>query len=222
MHLPELITVQPNDYETIIALAHMMGESFLEENWTREWLSALDRIGATDARKLEISRAILENNFIVGSPYEACYMLPCMSAGAGAYLQSDLQGQTWNDLEDLSTERMAEFVLCANESELLIKRAEEMKPISNFHFANDHAGGNDFIHFYALGVDVRKRGSGTFRRLISPFLIKADALEINCYLECYSERLQGLYTHFGFKTVEIYSDSKFETVEYCMVREPQR
>ena len=111
MQLPGLVTVEPDQIETIEKLACMMGKSFMEELWTEAWLEALDEIGTTADRKLEISRAIMKYDFIVGTPFECCYMLPDMAAGTGAYLSSDLKGNIWSDLEDQATEMMAEAVL---------------------------------------------------------------------------------------------------------------
>lgn len=221
MQLPGLITVQPEQRETIDRLAHMMGRSFMEERWTACWLSALDALSASDGRKLEISRAIMRHDFTVGAPYECCYMLPDMAAGAGAYLSSDLNGRIWNDLEDEAMALMAASTLTDEEEVALSRQAKEMKGVSNFRWMIKHADHADFIHFFSLGVNADMRGSGAFRRLMTPFLAHADERGINCYLECYSDRLESLYGHFGFETVERFSDPAFDIVERAMVRPPR-
>jgi hypothetical protein len=221
MNLPGLITVKPEDQKTIKALAFMMGTSFLEELWTAELLSALDSLGTTDLRKLEISCAILEYNFIVGTPYECVYMLPDMSAGIGGYLSSELQGNTWNDLEDNSFDLMAKNVLRENEQVVLGEKMTKMKPISVFNWANKEARGSDFIHFFAGGVDRKQRGRGAFRKVITPFLNFADEHGLQCFLECYSFRLESLYKNFGFETVKRFEDPGFNLIERGMVRTPE-
>lgn len=221
MQLPGLITVQPEQRETIDQLAHMMGESFMEERWTASWLSVLDALGTNDERKLEISQAIMKYDFTVGTPYECCYMLPDMAAGTGAYLSSDLKGRIWNDLEDEAMSMMAEATLNDKEKAALSRRAEEMKGISNFRWMIEHAAHAEFIHFFSIGVNADMRGSGAFRRLMTPFLAHADELGINCYLECYNDRLESLYGHFGFETARRFSDPAFDIVERAMVRSPR-
>ncbi len=221
MQLPGLVTVKPEQTDTIGKLAHMMGESFMEELWTGAWLESLDVLGTTSERKLEISREIIRHDFIVGSEYECCYMLPDFAAGAGAYLSSDLKGRVWSDLEDEATDLMAEAVLTEEEKSALFERAEEMKPISNFKWMIPENEGRDFIHFVSIGVNPDMRGSGAFRRLMTPFFDYADDHGLNCYLECYSDRLEALYGHFGFETAHRFSDPAFDAYERAMVRTPR-
>jgi hypothetical protein len=220
MNLPGLITVKPEDKKTIKELAYMMGTSFLEELWTAELLSALDSLGTPASRKHEISCAILECNFLVGAPYECVYMLPDMSAGLGGYLSSELQGRTWNDLEDRSFDLMVKTVLSENEQVVLVEKMGKMKPISVFNWANKEAQGSDFIHFFAGGVDRKQRGRGAFRKVITPFLNFADDRGLQCFLECYSSRLESLYQNFGFETVKRFEDPEFDLIERCMLRAP--
>lgn len=221
MQFEDLITVRPEQTELIEHLAKMMGVSFLEELWTDEWLKSLDALGTSDARKLEISQAILRYEFTAGSQYQACYTLPDKAAVAGGYLKSDLGAFTWQEIEDSATEKMAQEFLTKEERAVMLPKAVAMDPISDFGWQQRHAEDNDFFHFYALGVDSKKRGSGAFRRLMTPFFEHADAQGINCYLECYTTRLENLYSHFGFETVKTLSHPAFEIIEYCMVRTPQ-
>ena len=221
MQLPGLVTVKPDQTDTIEKLAHMMGKSFMEELWTEAWLESLDCLGTTDERKLEISRAIMKYDFMVGTRHQCCYMLPDFAAGAGAYLSSDLGGRIWSDLEDEATELMAEATLTDDEKAALFKRAEEMGGISNFKWMVPEADGDDFIHFFSIGVNPDMRGSGAFRRLMAPFLEFADSCGINCYLECYTDRLESLYGHFGFETVHRFTDPAFDVYERAMVRTPR-
>ena len=221
MHLPGLVTVRPDQTETIAQLADIVGLAFLDEPWSRAWLSALDEIGGTEERKLAISRAIIRYNFTFGAPYETCYMLPDMTAGAGGYRASELNGRIWNDIEDESTEALMKEFLTEEEAVALAKRAEDLAKVTNFKWMLERAGSNDFVHFYALGVDPKARGTGAFRKLFTPFLDYADTHGMPCYLECYSDRLEGLYGSFGFETVERLGDSAFDIVERAMVRTPR-
>ncbi|MEG0072833.1 MAG: GNAT family N-acetyltransferase [Raoultibacter sp.] len=218
MDLPQLIKVKPEQTGLIDQLAHMMGKSFLEEVWTREWLAVLPE---NRARKLAIACSIMNSNFTLGAPYQACWVTPDLSACAGGYRKSDLGEIIWNDLEDQSFELLRATILSEKEAHLLAAQALKMESISNFKWVEDFAAGSDFLHFYALGVDTEKRGSGAFRRLVEPFFTYADTHDIPCFLETYSDRLEALYAHFGFKTVKVLSDPAFAITQRCMIRLPQ-
>lgn len=222
MQLPGITTIKPDQTQAINDLAHTMGISFLEEPWTAVWLDALDEIGATEARKLEISRAIMRYDMSIASQHTAVYALDDMTALAGGYLKSDLGDITWESLEDKALGLMYEEFLTDVERPILAKRARAMDPISDFGWMEPLSDGKDFIHFYTLAVDPNARGTGSFRRLMMPFFEYADAHDICCYLECYSTHLVGLYGHFGFKVINELTDPGFDMIEYCMVREPER
>ena len=94
-----------------------------------------------------------------------------------------------------------------------------MDPISSTSWPLERAAADaDFIYFISAGVDPEKRGSGAFRRLFTPFLEYADEHGLACYLDCYTERLEQLYGHFGFETVERRSIDAFPIEERLMVR----
>ena len=99
-----------------------------------------------------------------------------------------------------------------------------MAPITVFEWEEDEAkrmDAPDFSHFYSLGVDRTRRGSGAFRRLMTPFFDYADEHGIPCFLETYSKPLEELYAHFGFETIHEYRDPAFTITERCMVRKPR-
>ena len=96
-----------------------------------------------------------------------------------------------------------------------------MEPISNFKWMIPETEGKDFIHFFSVGVNPDMRGSGAFRRLVTPFLDYADQHGLNCYLECYTDRLESLYGHFGFETEHRFTDPNFDVYERAMVRTPR-
>lgn len=220
MNLPGLITVTPDQGDLIDELAHMMGTSFMEELWTIQVLSALGGDEAAD-RKLEFSRAVMREDFTLGAPYQCCYTLEDKAACAGGYLKSDLDGRSWNDIEDEAMERAMHAVLSRSEAEAIRTQVARMKDISVFDWEEKEAAGKDFIHFFSLGVDRAKRGSGAFRRLIEPFFAYADQHGISCYLETYSDRLECLYAHFGFETLFIFDDPAYPITERCMARRPR-
>lgn len=218
MNLPGLITVQPDRTEELDALARMVGTCFLEEMWYVTWLEALDELGIGRDRKLEITRAVIRSDSEVTAPYQCVYALPDRAGAANVYLRSELGDVDWTELEEESGTLLAE-VLTDEEIDVLGPRIEAMDPISSTSWPLERAAaGEDFIYFISAGVDPEKRGSGAFRRLLTPFLEYADEHGLACYLDCYTERLEQLYGHFGFETVERRSIDAFPIEERLMVR----
>ena len=218
MNLPGLITVQPDRTEELDALARMVGTCFLAERWDGTWLEALDELGIGRDRKLEITRAVIRSDYEVTAPYQCVYALPDRAGAANVYLRSELGDVDWTELEEESGTLLAE-VLTDEEIDVLGPRIEAMDPISSTSWPLERAAADeDFIYFISAGVDPEKRGSGAFRRLFTPFLEYADEHGLACYLDCYTERLEQLYGHFGFETVERRSIDAFPIEERLMVR----
>lgn len=221
MNLSGLITVQPDQTEELDALATMVGTCFLEEMWYVTWLEALDELGIGTDRKLEITRAVIRSDYAVTAPYQCVYALPDRAGAANIYLRSELGDVDWTELEEESGALLAE-VLTDEEIAVLGPRIEAMDPISSTSWPLERtAPDEDFVYFISAGVDPEKRGTGAFRRLFTPFLAYADEHGLDCYLDCYTDRLEQLYGHFGFETVERRSIEAFPIEERLMIRRPQ-
>lgn len=220
MQLPGLVTVPHDQAALLDELAAMVGTCFLEEMWYATWLEALDDLGADRSRKLAITQAVIRADYEVTSPYGCVYTLDDRAGAANVYLRSELGGASWPALEEQSARRL-ESVLTADEQEVLVPRAEAMEPLSDTNWPLALAGDDDYLHFISAGVDPARRGSGAFGRLFKPFLAYADERGLRCYLDCYTDRLEGIYGHYGFETVERKTAPGFDLVERCMVRSPR-
>lgn len=221
MNLSGLITVQPDQTEELDALATMVGTCFLEEMWYVTWLEALDELGIGTERKLEITRAVIRSDYAVTAPFQCVYTLPDRAGAANVYLRSELGDVDWTELEEESGALLAEM-LTDEEIAVLGPRIEAMDPISSTSWPLERtAPDEDFVYFISAGVDPEKRGTGAFRRLFTPFLAYADEHGLDCYLDCYTDRLEQLYGHFGFETVERRSIEAFPIEERLMIRRPQ-
>ena len=86
-------------------------------------------------------------------------------------------------------------MLTDEEIAVLGPRIEEMDPISSSWLLERTAPDEDFCLLHLGGVDPEKRGTGAFRRLFTPFLAYADEHGLDCYLDCYTDRLEQLYGH---------------------------
>lgn len=222
MEFPGLITIAPDQTDLIDDAARILGDSFLEERWTATYLDALSE---TDARKREISRAMLREEIAGGAAYRCAVILPDRAGAAMGFLGSDMKasGTTWPAIEEKAHERLARTVLTEDEAQKLEERGRKMAAISNFGWGERESaemGYSDYIYFAAWAVDAGKRGSGAFRRLIDPMFDFADKHGIPCFLECYASSLESLYTHIGFDTFRVFEDPAFDIKQTCMVRHP--
>ena len=217
MDIAGLVTVGADEGALLDELADMVGTCFREEMWYVRWLEALD---ADEARKLAITRASIRADYAETAPYGCVYTLPDHAGAANVYLRSALRGTSWPELEERAAQRM-EDVLSPAEQEALLARGLAMEAVSDTAWPLEVAAPDeDFLYFISAGVDPARRSTGAFRRLFTPFLDAADERGIACYLDCYTERLEQLYGHFGFEVVGRNRDDALDLEERLMVRRP--
>lgn len=219
MNLPGIITITPDQPLLLERAARILGDSFIEEGWTSTWLSCLDEMGATRARKQEILHAQYLDELGNHVPYQGAYLLEDGTAAAGGYLYSELAGHTHPELQGASQKNFL-AVATPQEREALAEQERHMETISQFDWTRHREQEGDHIYFYMWAVDRTARGKGSLRRLINPFFDYADEHNLNCYLECYSDRLQSMYEHLGFELIDVLSDPAFDVTERRMVRRP--
>lgn len=224
MELHGIDSLRIDDKARIQALADMGGESFMEELMTLELFSVLP-IGH-DA-KTAISQKIIFCNLMAAIPYGGTYCTDDDSALAIAYLKSELGQTRWSEIEDAADDAAIGSISDPEIRSALRNQLDKMGPIANFGWQDDFVSSTDrnpdgdFLAFSFLAVDKNKRGTGAFRRLVSPYLEYADERGIPCFLETYSDNLEQLYGHFGFKTVKELRSPDFTIYERCMMRLPQ-
>lgn len=220
MNLPGLITVTPDQPKLLDRAAQILGDSFIEEGWTSTWLSCLDELGVTSKRKQEILHAQYLDELGSHAPHQGVYLLEDGTAAAGGYLFSELEGRTHPELQ-LASRKHFLAVVTPEEHAALEAQEKRMAAISQFDWTCQREQGGDHIYFYMWAVDKDARGKGSLRRLTTPFFDYADEHGLNCYLECYADRLQSIYEHLGFDLIDVLSDPKFPVTERRMVRRPR-
>jgi GNAT superfamily N-acetyltransferase len=73
----------------------------------------------------------------------------------------------------------------------------------------------------ALGVAPAQQGRGLGRALLQPMLARADAEQVRCYLETFTERNVQFYTKLGFRVLVHDSIPGGGPPFWTMVRLPQ-
>lgn len=221
MNIPGLITVQPPCTALLDELAHLMGTCFLEERWYAAWLEALDALGASRERKQAITRAAIRADYEVTAPFGCVFTLPDHAGALNAYRLSELSTTSWPALQR-QAELLIKSALSEQELRVLFERWKAMGPVSGSDWPSRMtAPGDDFIYVISVGVDPALRNTGVFGRLFRQLLTYADSQGTTCYLDCYSDRLEQIYGHFGFEVIERKSDPAFTIQERCMMRRPQ-
>lgn len=220
MRIPELITVQPNEEKVLNSLSRMIGTSFLEEVWFATWLEALDALGTTRERKEALMQAIIYIDYELTAPYGCCLTLPDHAGAINVFLSSKINLATWQKIKEESDQRtMALF--SPLEQEAIAKRERTLHDASDtdwmFGLEKESA---EFLYIMSIGIDTKRRGTGAFGSLFKPLLAFADEHKIKVYLDCYTERLEQLYGHYGFEVVDRKTCNEFDLVERCMVRRP--
>ncbi|MEG0460777.1 GNAT family N-acetyltransferase [Gordonibacter sp.] len=220
MNVAGLITVQPDQTDLLSELACMVGTSFLEEMWYATWLGALDAQEFDQSRKQAIMQAAILADYQATAPYGCVLALPDQAAAANIYRRSEMTDASWSTLEE-RTVSLFEASLSERERHLLAQRTEEMEPISGSDWLLQTVEpSEDFLYVSSVGVDSEQRGTGAFGRLFKPLLGYADEQDIAIYLDCYTDRLEQLYGHYGFELIERKRDPAFTIHERCMVRRP--
>lgn len=102
----------------------------------------------------------------------------------------------------------------------LAKNTRNLQPVIDLKWYRNIIKGRHY-RLKIIAVDVSLRGSGAFRRLITPALGFADRNSLPVVLETHNSTNVGLYEHFGFKLEKTLSHPTLDLQQYCMIREPQ-
>lgn len=102
----------------------------------------------------------------------------------------------------------------------MVKNMQRVGKVLNLNWYKEHFNGRHY-RLKVIAVDRALRGSGAFRKLISPVLEYADQNQIPVVLETHNFSNVGLYEHFGFTLVKTITDPGIKIKQYCMIRYPE-
>ena len=101
----------------------------------------------------------------------------------------------------------------------MVSNMQKVGKVLNLGWYREHVGGRHY-RLKVIAVDKALRGSGAFRRLMTPVLEYADQNRIPIVLETHNPVNIGLYEHFGFTLVKTITHPGIEIKQYCMIRYP--
>jgi GNAT superfamily N-acetyltransferase len=102
----------------------------------------------------------------------------------------------------------------------LIKNMKRNGAVLSFNWHNHFFTGRHY-RIKIIAVDKELRGTGAFRKLITPYLGFVDKEQIPMVLETHNSNNVGIYEHFGFKLVKTITAPNTDIVQYCMIRRPE-
>ena len=68
-----------------------------------------------------------------------------------------------------------------------------------------------------IAVNAKCKGTGIFRKLISPIIDTCEKNHMDVVLETFTKSNVPIYEHFGFEKVETHTSEEIALSEYCMV-----
>ena len=102
----------------------------------------------------------------------------------------------------------------------MMNNMQKVGKVLNLNWHKEHVNGRHY-RLKVIAVDKALRGSGAFRRLITPVLEYAGKNQIPVVLETHNPSNVGLYEHFGFTLVKTITHPSTEIIQYCMIRYPE-
>jgi ribosomal protein S18 acetylase RimI-like enzyme len=102
----------------------------------------------------------------------------------------------------------------------MMNNMQKVGKVLNLNWHKEHVNGRHY-RLKVIAVDKALKGSGAFRRLITPVIEYACKHQIPVVLETHNLSNVGLYEHFGFTLVKSITHPKTEVIQYCMIRYPE-
>lgn len=110
-------------------------------------------------------------------------------------------------------------LLSKDDFKALMRNLKRYDKVMDLKWPYRHIDG-EFYYVKVVAVDHSLRGTGAFRRLMTP-VIEGSALRgLPIVLESHDERVADIYTHYGFDTVELIEQEGLDIRQHCMVLQP--
>lgn len=107
------------------------------------------------------------------------------------------------------------------EAALLLKRSQQLAQLHTgrpwYRNYTRHA-----YYIAQIAVAREAKGTGVFRKLLTPVLKQCEKNGADVVLETFTERNVPIYEHFGFQLIETHQVSALPVSEYCMIRRSKK
>ncbi|TVR15774.1 MAG: GNAT family N-acetyltransferase [Balneolaceae bacterium] len=200
--------------DTIKIAAGVLAESFLSDPGTAATLEGLSP---------EKKDKVLKTHALLHLRYASRRgLLHFLDGNAKAFLiggPSDLENKLAESLFKLNIVLSTLPAVGFSAFYQLAKKSRNLQPVTDLNWYRDSITGRHY-RLKIIAVDSSLRGSGAFRRLVTPALQLADRNALPIVLETHNPANVGLYEHFGFKLEKTLSHPTLSLQQYCMIRKP--
>lgn len=207
---PEIHIIKKAEIEPV---SHLMTERYLTEPFT-----LLQLLGIEKNRARELFLAQCKGQVDAFAAKKVVYRL---EGGGGMLIgYSDEQLPNWKLVNVvMQTGRFVRRILKKEDTDILKENGEYMEKIHPGNWIEKHVPGNKF-HILALAVDRDLKGTGAFRRLITPFLNACDELNLPITMEMHNPDYLPICEKFGFEVKEEIESELVDVRCFCLVRQP--
>jgi ribosomal protein S18 acetylase RimI-like enzyme len=198
--------------KTLDTIASYMGQSFLEDPMNKAQLE-----GINQKEKLMQAHARLHVKY--ATKINALHLLNndprAVMVGLDSNNNSKLQ-EIWTIIKTIG---VTFFIISFKEMKRLIRNMKVLGKVLDFKWPKEFVNGRHY-RVKIISIDKSLRGSGAFRKLITPAIEFSDQEQIPMVLETHNPSNVGLYEHFGFELAKTISSSDTDIQQYCMIRKP--
>ena len=200
--------------KTLDTIAGYMGQSFLEDPMNKAQLEGIyqreklmqahARLAVKHASKINALHLIANDPRAVMIAYDS--------------KNNRKLREVWTNVKTIG---VTFFTISFKEVIRLIRNMKVLVNVLDFKWAVEFVNGRHY-RVKVISIDKSLRGTGAFRKLITPAIEYADQEQIPMVLETHNPSNVGLYEHFGFKLMKTISSPDTGVQQYCMIREPQQ
>lgn len=200
--------------ETLKTAARVLAAGFMEDPLN---IAILE--GLTDKRKLMTAHATISVKHALKT--KSLYLLENNPQAVLIGIDSKEENK-FRDLQQILNVYLTTFIILSfKDLKRIAGNYRKVSKILSFTWHKEFVK-NRYYRLKVIAIDKSLRGSGAFRKLISPMIEYADREGIAMVLETHNHDNVGLYEHFGFELVKTISSAETEIRQYCMIRNPIR
>ncbi len=202
--------MKKNDSEVIQTVARVMAVSFGEDPMNSAQLEGLKkREQLLEAHSLMHARHALR-----------CNMLHVLDGDPRAFLIGQDTSKEHKGRQKLFMIRMylkTFTILGIKDLRRLFANIKRHRKVLSFDWPKEFIPGR-YYHIKITAVDKSLRGTGAFRKLITPAIDYANKGQIPMALETHNKTNVAIYERFGFELVKTIQSSETPIEQYCMIR----
>ncbi|TVQ87466.1 MAG: GNAT family N-acetyltransferase [Bacteroidetes bacterium] len=198
--------------KTFDAISGYMGKSFLEDPMNKAQLEGINQ-------KEKLMRANARLAIKHASKIDALHMLNNDPRAIMIAFDSENNNKIREAWTNIRTIGSTFFTISFKEVIRLFRNMKVLVKVLDFKWPREFVNGRHY-RVKVISIDKSLRGTGAFRKLITPAIEYADQEQIPMVLETHNPSNVGLYEHFGFKLMKTISSPDTDVQQYCMIREP--